>query len=196
MGSSMLSDLEWARVRQQIEYTLAELKLEARDRGWAAPVAEETPLADSGATARSASEGVAPRCSAAGEQVEDLGGASEASSEASLRVALTVTRKPKSELRPDDEEPRAGKELGRPRSCWMVFSLTQKEMTTAGGATRKGKTKEEVGGGMFLLHSTLGCSTKQPTPIGMSVARTNGPNQVGHFLEEGRQRSGLDSLCS
>ncbi|CAL1379570.1 unnamed protein product [Linum trigynum] len=94
MSSSRLSDLEWARVRQQIEYTLAELKKEARDRGWAATAAtEEIPSAGSGerpattrwegAAALSVSEGVATWCAAAGE----LEGASEAGGEDSRQAA-------------------------------------------------------------------------------------------------------------
>ncbi|CAL1399956.1 unnamed protein product [Linum trigynum] len=94
MSSSKLNDLAWARIRQKIDYTLAELKREARDRGCAtAAAAEETPAAGSGATPAmtrqggaatlSPSEGVGLLCAAAGEQGEELRGALEAGSEAS-----------------------------------------------------------------------------------------------------------------
>ncbi|CAL1400355.1 unnamed protein product [Linum trigynum] len=41
MRSSKLIDPAWARIRHKIEFTLAELKQEARDRGWAAAEEED-----------------------------------------------------------------------------------------------------------------------------------------------------------
>ncbi|CAL1383907.1 unnamed protein product [Linum trigynum] len=67
MSSSRLFDPKWARLRQKIEFRIAELKQEARDRGWtvAEVAVEDDPTAKTDATPTlSRREGVVARLTA------------------------------------------------------------------------------------------------------------------------------------